>query len=358
MKFLAHPPFPFRLGVYTFGHFFVEFFANYFLIMVIGPYLISSQQMVTMLLVYNACDYGSQLLIGLADDIIRRNHYLAGVGPLLIILSFFIKGDPLVMAALLGLGAAFTHTPLGRQLLQDVRGRYTALSIFVSSGVLGVFLGRQVAFSHVIIWWQLMAISAFLTVLLALLGSKESQWNSRAEQVVKAQPTALNGTSRLAILALMITIVVQSFAMAVMVFQWSAGWLAWAEAFAIFLGKGAGGFLVDRFGYRPTVTVSLGIAIFLAGFSISLPAIGLIFLFAFNITGATIIARLPRLLPTTPGSAFGMYKLLHFLGFFPVLLFDAPVFHSPYLLIVLTLTVGLLMLWESRVPAVAQFEDQ
>lgn len=76
MKLLASPPFHFRLGAYTFGHFAVEFVANYLLITIIGPHLVEKEQMLTMLLIYNACDYGPQVLIGLANDVLRRNHFL------------------------------------------------------------------------------------------------------------------------------------------------------------------------------------------------------------------------------------------------------------------------------------------
>jgi len=93
MKLLASPPFHFRLGAYTFGHFAVEFVANYFLITIIGPHLVEKEQMLTMLLIYNACDYGPQVLIGLANDVLRRNHFFAAIGPALIICSYFFRGD-------------------------------------------------------------------------------------------------------------------------------------------------------------------------------------------------------------------------------------------------------------------------
>lgn len=104
MKLLASPPFHFRLGAYTFGHFAVEFVANYFLITIIGPHLVEKEQMLTMLLIYNACDYGPQVLIGLADDILRRNHFFAAIGPALIICSYFFRGDAWLMAGVLGVG--------------------------------------------------------------------------------------------------------------------------------------------------------------------------------------------------------------------------------------------------------------
>lgn len=358
MKLLASPPFRFRLGAYTFGHFAVEFVANYFLITIIGPHLVQREQMITMLLIYNACDYGLQVLIGLADDIVRRNHFFAAVGPVFIICSYFFGGDALVMGGVLGVGMAFSHVPMGRQVLQDAPDRYTALSIFVSSGVLGVFLGRQVAFTHIAIWWQLIAILAVFAVLLLALGSRESQWNNPAEQRTQNLELHLDWRSYLAILTLMVVIILQSFASAAMVFQWSLGWLAWGEAFAICFGKAFGGVFADRFGYRNTVLYSLSAAVIMAGFSISIPVLGIIFLFCFNLTGATIIARLPRHLPSSPGTAFGLYKMMHFIGFCPILLCGAQTFCTPFLLIVLTIVVGVLMFLESFVaPAVERKGD-
>ncbi len=358
MKLLASPPFHFRLGAYTFGHFAVEFVANYFLITIIGPHLVEKEQMLTMLLIYNACDYGPQVLIGLANDVLRRNHFFAAIGPALIICSYFFRGDAWLMAGVLGVGMAFSHVSMGRQVLQDAPDRYTALSIFVSGGVLGVFLGRQVAFTHIASWWLLIAILAIFAVLLLALGSHESQWNNPAEQRTQNLDLQLERRSYLAILSLMAIIILQSFASAAMVFQWSVGWLAWGAAFAACLGKALGGVFADCFGYRNTVLYSLTAAAIMAGFSTSIPVLGIIFLFCFNLTGATIIARLPRLLPSSPGTAFGLYKMMHFIGFCPILLCGAQTFCTPFLLIGLTLVVGLLMLLENSLsPAAARQGD-
>lgn len=75
MDVKRYPGFAVRLTVYTFGHFFFEFAANYFIISLIAPQITSYPQMITVLLLYNICDYGLQVLIGLLDDVVHRNHF-------------------------------------------------------------------------------------------------------------------------------------------------------------------------------------------------------------------------------------------------------------------------------------------
>ena len=349
MNFFRNPSFIPRLSIYTFGHFYFEFVANYFLVAVIGPQLSSNAQMVTVLLIYNTCDYGLQLMIGLIDDIVHRNHYFAAAGAALFVVGYFLNATPLLMAAVIGVGAAFLHVPLGRQVLQDRPKVYAPLALFVAAGALGVFIGRQVALAQIAVWWPLVGISALMALVLVMFGSAEKQWNAGTEQVTSSRVLTLNRTAVSAILLLVIAVVVQAFAEGIMVFTWQVSGTAWVAAIAIFAGKALGGVFADKIGYGRSVLASMLAATIFAPFALSHPIAGIITLFAFNVTGATIIFRLASRFPPAPGTGFGTYKLFHIVGFYPVLFFSAGYFQSAWMLLVLMPVIGVLLYVESRI---------
>lgn len=68
MRLLKQPPSPFRLSLYTFGHFCFEYVANYLLIAVIDPHLTSNTQLIQVLIVCIICDYGLRLFTGETAD--------------------------------------------------------------------------------------------------------------------------------------------------------------------------------------------------------------------------------------------------------------------------------------------------
>ncbi|MDD7465418.1 MAG: hypothetical protein PUK59_04175 [Actinomycetaceae bacterium] len=349
MQLIKVPRFPMRLSAYTFGHFYFECMANFFLIAVMGPHLSSQQHMIQTLAIYNFCDYGLQLLIGLFCDVIHRNHYCAAVGALLFILGYFCAHTPLLLAGIVGLGAACIHVSLGRQVLLDRPHLYAPLAPFVASGSFGVFLGRQAAFAHYDISWPLLAGAVLIMVFLLAVGATETTWNISAERANATRQLRIDKNFFLAVPILVLAIIAQSFLFAILPLTQSPEAALWAAAIAILLGKALGGLCADRFGYQRTVAISSLIAVLCAGFAPSHIAVELIFLFAINIPAATVIVRLVRRLQPAVGAGFGLYKIFHLVGFFPMLFFSTAQLASPVLLILVTFLVGSLLCLEAKI---------
>lgn len=181
MDVKRYPGFAVRLTVYAFGHFFFEFAANYFIISLIAPQITSYPQVITVLLLYNICDYGLQVLIGLLDDVVHCNHFLAAFGAALFIIGYFSSPIPWLMAAVVGTGAAFIHVPLGRQVLLDRPDSYAALAPFVASGSFGVFLGRKIGLIHVEMAGVILALALGMMFLLIAVGTGERTGNADIE---------------------------------------------------------------------------------------------------------------------------------------------------------------------------------
>ena len=137
--------------------------------------------MITVLLLYNICDYGLQVLIGLLDDVVHRNHFFAAFGAALFIIGYFCSPIPLLMAPVVGTGAAFIHVPLGRQVLLDRPDSYAALAPFVASGSFGVFLGRKIGLIHVEMAGVILALALGMMFLLIAVGTGERTGNADIE---------------------------------------------------------------------------------------------------------------------------------------------------------------------------------
>ena len=346
---LNFPAFPARLSIYTLGHFYFEFMANYFLVAVIGPHLTSYTQMVHVLVIYNCFDYGCQIFIGLCDDIVHRNHFFAAIGAFLFAIAYFFHASAFIAAAVIGLGAAFIHVPLGRQVLSEKPERYAYLAPFVASGAFGVFLGKETGFGHLIIHWPLALGAAAVFFILCTLGRHESSWNAATEEKTSALLLQPSLSCLVSIALLVSAIAVQSFTFAILQFTWDISWIAWISAIAILLSKGSGGLLADRFGYERTIIASTLVALLCAAWAPTHAALGIVFLLAIHIPSATVIVRLAHRLGPAIGTGFGLFKLFHLLGFLPTLFFPGSYFLSPLLLIVLTLITGILMLIENRI---------
>ena len=115
----------------------------------------------------------------------------------------------------------------------------------------------------------------------------------------------------------MTVVILRSYLGMATAFPWKSGALAGALAvLSIVAGKIAGGFASARYGFRKTVTVSLGLAACCYFFSDLMPA-GLAALFLFNMTMPITLYWLACCLPKMPGFAFGFLTFALFLGFLP-----------------------------------------
>ena len=87
--------------------------------------------------------------------------------------------------------------------------------------------------------------------------------------------------------------------------------------FAAALGKGAGGFLADRFGWTKMAVGSLLVSIPLLNLGVGIPALGIAGMFLFNITMPVTLTMTSNILPGRPGMAFGLTCMALVLGTLP-----------------------------------------
>ena len=264
-------------------------------------------QWVLALLLYNFCAFALQLPLGIAADKLNRNHTVAAAGMLLIAVSFLLSGF-LFPALLAGCGNALFHVGGGIEALNQSHHRAFRLGLFVAPGALGLYLGTQWGKGGPLLWLPPLLLAA-AGMLLLRFGYGKTQ---------NAAP--LLPSFRMVLWCQAAVVVLRSYIGFCLLFSWNTSfWSGLAVAAATVLGKAAGGFLLDRWGYTPTVGLSLlsAAACFLFP---QFPVFGLMGILFFQMTMPVTLWTAARCCPQAKGFSFGLLTFGLFLGFLPKLL--------------------------------------
>ena len=314
------------LGLYSLAHFWVDFSCALLIFGRVAP----GERGVTVFLLYNFCAFALQMPLGLLADRLGGGHRFAALGCLLTAGAWALGGVPAALVT--GVGNALFHVGGGVYALHGSKN-CGALGIFVSPGAFGVYLG---ALSSV----QGAIPAAAVWVGLLLLGGAILAWG-RGVPGPAFDPAPVGGRPALPLLlALFAVVVLRALMGGLFAFPWRAGiWLTVAVAG----GKAAGGLLADRFGRRRVADLSLGIAAicFLGSNHLLL---GLIAVFAFNMTMPLTLRGAGDLLRGAGGFAFGGLTFALFLGTAPVLL-GLPLPAGSGLLYAAGALLSLILLW-------------
>lgn len=308
------------LSYYTLLHCLVDFCCIYYMSQIVVPlsFDFGIGQCLLYVVLYNFIAFAGQLPVGILGDFIQRNHYMVATG--LICLAFVYIGTffglSLFPAVLfLGIGNACFHVGGGREAMEYRENACQPVGIFVATGAFGVFGGKWIS-GQSIDWILPMTIIlvialAVQTVLCFMLAEKK-----QLRQYVSFKPNH-GGLSILLAVCCILVVVLRSFAGTVFKFSWSIGWIALLMTVGIVLGKAVGGILADHFGIRPTVLVSLTLsALFFLGAN-TVPIMGLLAVFLFNMTMPITLSLLGMHFPKAKGTMFGALTFAIFIGLIP-----------------------------------------
>lgn len=307
-----------RTAIYTLCHFLVDLSCAALLFSRVGGRIGAG----AMFLIYNFCAFAMQMPLGLLADRLNRNSLVAGAGMLLTAAAFLADGWPLVF--LCGLGNALFHLGGGLDTLNFgcLEKKCAPLGVFVSSGALGIYIGRQPLSTPLL--WSLPVILFALGVCLPLV--RICVWKSLKSENMPLSLKAAAGAPRLLpwlCACLFAVVVLRSFVGMGAQFPWSrSGTAPLLLACCAVLGKAGGGFLADRVGLRIAGIASLGAACVLFLFA-SNPLCGLLAVLLFNMSMPLTLYALARFLPGAKGFTFGLLTFALFLGFLPVYLSGA-----------------------------------
>ncbi len=276
--------------------------------------MIAEVQYWWLIVVYNFLAFGTQVGWGMWLDKWQKPKNAVMISFLLIIFGCFSSGlNVYAMVILLGLGNALFHVGAGSWVLNIAEGKASRPGLFVAPGALGLFLGVIWSKTEINYYWILVLLMGLCLILVFLLVKPGNCYQKKSVKV--------NFGWELVVFLMLLTVQLRSLIGVILVFSWKSSfvWLM-ISAMGIVLGKGLGGILADRFGWRKIGLGSLVISIGLLTWGASNPILAIVGLFLFNFTMPITLSVLANVLPGRPGLAFGLTCLALWLGVIPSIL--------------------------------------
>lgn len=251
--------------------------------------------LLTGVLLYNTLAFSTQCFVGLLIDRCRSCKAPELASFALVLLGFALPLPYLLRIALFGLGNSLFHVAAGTVTLRRSGDRAWQLGIFVAPGAFGVTLGTL----YPRFGWVLAALMLVCTVLLLLDKPEPEGWQGSAK-TASAFPA-------LPVLLLTAAVAVRALGGVAVSFLWKETALdAFLMTAFVFAGKCAGGFVCDRLGAKRSAWLSIPLAaVCVAFFSPSMP-LSLAGQLLLNLTMPVTLWLLYRLMPDSPGFAFGL----------------------------------------------------
>ncbi len=274
-------------------------------------------------LIYNFCAFALQMPIGVLLDFINLKYeekqsefscWFATLGVGMTLLGAITH--PIV----LGIGNALFHVGggVGTCKEDEAKGwKGKGLGVFVAPGALGLYLGTILAKKGVweISLWMIAGLAVLLTSSAWNLYHKECRKKHRGISTTEF----FSPKNHLIMLVCCCfgVVILRSYIGMEVAFSWKQIPL-WGlvSVLAVVCGKVAGGFVAAKFGYCRTIVITLTVAA-IGYYGLERIPLGLVALFAFNMTMPITLHLVIQGLPKLPGFAFGLLTFGLFLGFLP-----------------------------------------
>ncbi len=302
-----------NLFVYGAAHLLVDAVCIGVLFSVVSSPIYSSTFATYLIITYNLLAFGLQVFVGFLADILKASRVPAALGIAITALStVFIVPVPAAAVVIAGIGNALFHVGGGVVSLGLTPRRAAAPGIFVAPGALGLMVGTLLGKSGHFVAWPFLIGLTFMVVLIFVV-PRTSSYGERAHPSPRLGPGA-----EYVIYLVLFVIAVRSLAGFALVFPWKSDvGLLVLLTMSVVLGKGLGGLLADRFGWTITAVGSLVASIPLLSLGGSVPALGMLGVFLFNITMPVTLTMVSNMLPGRPGTSFGLTCAALVLGTLP-----------------------------------------
>lgn len=284
------------MGVLCVAHFLVDFLCA----LLVAH--IDSEQMIPLLLIYNFCAFALEMPLGLLLEGNCAPLNMGALGIVMVLGSWVLLPVPLLALTVAGVGNALFHLGGGLSVMY-ASDKVAPLGLFIAPGAVGIYLG---AFGGSV--W---IVFSFLVAVGCVAFLRKQ---SKTETIAACNPPVRG--AHLAVIALFFVVVLRGFSAGAQAFAWKESLALWVLV-AVVAGKALGGYLADRFGAYGVGVGSLAVAG--VCFCVpSSPVLGLLGLFAFQLTMPITLWMLAGILPK--GFAFGLLTFGLFVGSLPMLL--------------------------------------
>ena len=251
-----------------------------------------------LLLLYNTLAFSTQCLFALFTDRLRRYEWLMAASELAVVLGFLLPLPAALRVVLVGLGNSLFHLGGGTSILLESRGKAWKLGVFVAPGALGLVIGRLFPDAGMFLA-VLLCACAGLAGYIGFTEVPPPRWVSKEPREARAPLWIL--------LLPVLAVTVRAIGGTAVSFSWNTETLTMLSLTVfVFFGKLTGGFLCDRLGARRTALISVPVAaVCVAFFAGSMP-LSLLGQLLLNLSMPVTLFLLYRVLPDSPGLAFGL----------------------------------------------------
>lgn len=247
------------------------------------------------ILLYNTLAFSGQALWGLAADRFSRQKYAAAVSCGMVVLGALLPVSCIIRTVLLGVGNCGFHVSGGTHVLRSSGHRAAPLGVFVAPGSVGLVLGTITP----ALVLPLAVGLGFCGLGIALM-SEHRHVRSQGRAEYEGAPIWVS-------LLLLFAVAVRSFGGFAVPTPWKTGnLLIWIAAAAVFLGKLAGGFFMDRVGPEKAILLTLPLASVLLGFFWGFMGPSVLGQLLLNMTMPVTLWLLYQAMPESPGLSFGL----------------------------------------------------
>ncbi|MBQ8824045.1 MAG: hypothetical protein IJZ64_02300 [Ruminococcus sp.] len=331
----------------TILHCIVDFCCIYYMVQIVFPFCVENriEQWLFYGILYNFIAFAGQLPVGIFGDYLQKDNVLITVSLFLLFVTYisalWVKLPVFIPVLLIGIGNACFHIGGGRTALQHRENTCGTVGIFVATGAFGVFGGRWLA-GREKTWIPEIVVMLLIAFILHIILC-QSYKSVRKEMTVFSISLSGNSWALLLAVCCIFVVVLRSFAGTVFTFPWSSGLMALLLTVAIVLGKAVGGILADRFGISKTVFFSLTLSALLFLGANSIPLMGLMAVFLFNMTMPITLSLLAMQFPYAKGMMFGLLTFAIFIGLIPSYFCSINQFSKPWIYVLLSVASLLLL---------------
>ena len=305
-----------NLAVYGLAHAVVDATCAALIFSLLNFGIASGSYFIFLVIFYNILAFGLQTPIGLVTDKFRVPRFAAISGSLLTAFGAAFFNFPLLAVSLAGVGNALFHVGGGAISLNLTPKKASAPGVYVAPGAIGIFVGTLIGTRGYFASWYFLLAIAILCILMGLV--KIPVMDYRRDKIK-------SNYLELVLLLVLLAIIVRSFVGLAILLPWKSNLnLAIALVLGVFLGKGLGGILADKFGWIKVTVGAVVISAPLLAFFPAVPVLAIVGMFLFNMTMPVTLVALSNVLPGRPGFAFGLTCLALIVGALPSLTKTVP----------------------------------
>ena len=268
-------------------------------------------QILLFVIFYNFLAFGLQSVIGFVADTYHLSKEVSVGGVLLISLGLVFVQFPLIAVLLVGIGNAMFHVGGGIITLSLQPTKATLPGIFVAPGAFGLALGGVLGLSGLNIALPLIVLFIVASIVLYLIPKPHISYETDGTQ-------SEHSLFEMTLVIILLAIAIGSFIELSFVFPWKTStFLILFLAGVVVLGKGLGGILADRFGWKRVAFVSMLVSAPFLALSVSYPFAAMVGVLLFSMMVPITLTAFVNMFPGRTGFAFGVTKLMLLVGMFP-----------------------------------------